>query len=125
MQDYQIHLEDLRKKASEAANIQVAAPVIGRGQIVARSWHRLSSVSSSPERQASSQCFQPVPESAIYGAGFFWRDSPRGDVGQYSALKHCDLVLNVTAQFELSAPRHRHLLPPLSCCACLSPLVAA
>jgi hypothetical protein len=35
---------------------------------------------------------QPVPESAIYGAGFFWRDSPRGDVGQYSALKHCDLV---------------------------------
>src|SRR6478736_6533535 len=25
---------------------------------------------------------QPVPESAIYGAGFFWRDSPRGDVGQ-------------------------------------------
>ena len=36
--------------------------------------------------------FQPVPESSIYGAGFFWRDSPRGDVGQYSALKHCDLV---------------------------------
>ena len=92
MQDYQIHLEDLRKKASEAANIQVAAPVIGRGQIVARSWHRLSSVSSSPERQASSQCFQPVPESAIDGADFSWRDSSRGDVGQYSALKHSDLV---------------------------------
>src|SRR5258708_7812244 len=36
--------------------------------------------------------FQPVPESAIYGAGFSWRDSSRGDVGQYSALKHCDLV---------------------------------
>src|SRR5260370_10928171 len=35
---------------------------------------------------------QPVPESAIYGAGFFWRDSPRGDVAQYSALKHGDLV---------------------------------
>jgi hypothetical protein len=36
--------------------------------------------------------FQPVPESAIYGADFSWRDSSRGDVGQYSALKHCDLV---------------------------------
>ena len=36
--------------------------------------------------------FQPLPESAIYGADFSWRDSSRGDVGQYSALKHSDLV---------------------------------
>jgi hypothetical protein len=36
--------------------------------------------------------FQPFSESAIYGAGFSWSDSSRGDVGQYSALKHCDLV---------------------------------
>jgi hypothetical protein len=35
---------------------------------------------------------QPFSEGAIYGAGFSWRDSSRGDVGQYSALKHCDLV---------------------------------
>jgi len=46
---------------------------------------------------------QPVPESAIYGAGFFWRDSPRGDVGQYSALKHCDLVQRHL--LDLSYPR--------------------
>ena len=36
--------------------------------------------------------FQPVPESAIYGADFSWRDPSRGYVAQYSALKHCDLV---------------------------------
>ena len=32
--------------------------------------------------------------------------------------------LTSSARFGLSAPRHRHFLPPLSCCACLSPLVA-
>jgi len=32
--------------------------------------------------------------------------------------------LTSSAWFGLSAPRHRHFLPPLSCCACLSPLVA-
>jgi hypothetical protein len=36
--------------------------------------------------------FQPFSEGAIYGADFSRRDSSRGDVGQYSALKHCDLV---------------------------------
>ena len=36
--------------------------------------------------------FQPFSESTIYGASFSRSDSSRGDVGQYSALKHCDLV---------------------------------
>ena len=43
-----------------------------------------------------------------------------GYVAQYFALKHCDLVY-VICSFELSAPSHRHLLLPLSCCACLLP----
>jgi hypothetical protein len=47
--------------------------------------------------------FQPVPESAIYGTDFFWRNSSRGDVGQYSALKHGDLVQRHL--LDLSYPR--------------------
>jgi hypothetical protein len=47
--------------------------------------------------------FQPIPESAIYGTDFFWRNSSRGDVGQYSALKHGDLVQRHL--LDLSYPR--------------------
>ena len=47
--------------------------------------------------------FQPIPESAIYGTDFFWRNSARGDVGQYSALKHGDLVQRHL--LDLSYPR--------------------
>jgi hypothetical protein len=62
----------------------------------AKTW-RPSNLSLRPKPRALSpqpllNRFQPVPESAIYGADFSWRDSSRGDVGQYSALKHCDLV---------------------------------
>ena len=62
----------------------------------AKTW-RPSNLSLRPKPRALSpqpllNRFQPVPESAIYGADFSWRDSSRGDVGQYSALKHCNLV---------------------------------
>jgi hypothetical protein len=36
--------------------------------------------------------FQPFSESAVYGAGFSGRDSSRGDLVQYPALKRCDLI---------------------------------
>ena len=49
-------------KPSPVFNIQVAAPVIGRGQIVARSWYP-----SSPERQASSQSTTTARGSNLSG----------------------------------------------------------
>src|ERR1700757_174415 len=36
--------------------------------------------------------FQPFSESAVYRASFSRRDSSRGDLGQYPALKRCDLL---------------------------------
>jgi len=47
-------------------------------------------------------CFQPFSESAIYGADFSGRETSRGDLGQYPALKRCDLVQRHL--FDLSYP---------------------
>ena len=53
----------------------------------ALSHHRLNR-----PRVVPAQSLSAVSQSPIYGAGFSRRNSSRGDVGQYPALKHGDLV---------------------------------